>query len=109
MFAIDQSSGTFQIDESGYGRSQDVFSTVEVAGAVEVGEGNVGVSRSSSPPGGVGFDRYRKMTKTMTAIIAINQVRNLVLLISFSVTYHYCTTYPVDAIGAWSFNESEIT
>ena len=84
---MDQSSGTFQIEESGYGRSQadssDVITGVtdgiEVEGCVTMGV------LVLSMLGRVGCNHCETVKKIMITMPAINQMPNLFLLISPSV------------------------
>jgi hypothetical protein len=81
---MDQSSGTFQMDESGYGRSQ-ADSSRGVTDGIDVGGCEATGVLVSSTPGLAGCDRDRTIKKIMPAITAVNQRPNFLLLISPSV------------------------
>jgi hypothetical protein len=87
IFAMDQSNGMFQIDESGYGRSQTAASVVVTGGkdGLEV-EGCVGPGALlPSVPGRAGWNEYTTIRKIMAEMAAINQMPILLLLISPNV------------------------
>jgi hypothetical protein len=93
------------MDELGYGLSQVLCSKVaaEVTRGIEVSEGATGVLTTSSAPGRVRCNQYTLTKKTRIARIAIHPMKDLCLLISYSVACLYCTTV------CKAFTESLIT